>query len=173
MNEVDVVSESPSWVRRVIVGRNPRRTLVRLVIWVVGLVLISHFVLMPIRVEGISMMPTYKPGGINFVNRLAYWHHPPQRGDVVGIKLAGPHVMYMKRIIGMPGETISFHEGHVFINGEMLNEPYLKYPCDWEHEPEQIETNEYYVVGDNRSMGFSEHVQGRPNRDKIVGKILL
>jgi len=173
MTNVEPVSEPPSWLRRVVIGRNPKRTLVRMVVWVVAVVLISRFVLLPIRVQGISMMPTYKPGSVNFVNCVAYLRHPPQRGDVVGIKLAGRHVMYMKRVIGLPGETITFHDGHVFINGELLDEPYLKFPCNWEHEPEQIDQNEYYVVGDNRSMDFYDHEQGRSKRDRIVGRILL
>jgi signal peptidase I len=167
------VSEPPSLLRRVLIGRNPRRTMVRMAVWVVAAVLISKYVLLPIRVQGISMMPTYKAGSINFVNCLVYRFHPPQRGDVVGIKLAGPHVMYMKRVIGLPGETITFHEGHVFINGELLTEDYIKYPCNWEHEPELIGPNEYYVVGDNRSMDFYDHEQGRSKRDRIVGKIVL
>ena len=173
MATVAEVSDPPSWLQRVLIGRNPRRTLVRMAVWVVAAVLISKYVLLPIRVQGISMMPTYKAGSINFVNCLAYWFHPPRRGDVVGIKLAGPHVMYMKRVIGLPGETITFHEGHVFINGELLTENYIKYPCNWEHEPELIGPNEYYVVGDNRQMDFYDHEQGRSKRDRIVGKIVL
>lgn len=173
MTIVEPGTESSSWLRRAIIGRSPKRTLVRMVIWVVGIVVISQFVLLPIRVQGISMLPTYKASSINFINCLAYKFHPPQRGDVVGIKLAGHHVMYMKRIIGLPGETITFHEGHVFINGELLPEPYLKFPCNWEHEPEQIGPNEYYVVGDNRSMDFFGHEQGRSSRERIVGKVIL
>jgi len=173
MTTVDPVSGLPSLLRRVIIGRNPRRTLIRMAVWVLAVVLLSKFALLPIRVQGISMMPTYKANSINFVNCLAYRFHSPRRGDVVGIKLAGIHVMYLKRVIGLPGETIYFHNGQVFINGEALDEPYVIYPCNWEHDPEQIGPDEYYVVGDNRSMDFSLHEQGRSSRDRIVGKILL
>ncbi len=173
MTTVEGISEPPSVLRRVLIGRNPRRTLLRMAVWVAAVLLISRFVLLPIRVQGISMLPTYKTSSINCVNCLAYAFHPPRRGDVVAIKLAGRHVMYLKRIIGLPGETIAFHEGHVFINGQELAEPYLKYPCNWEHQAELIGPNEYYVVGDNRSMDFYNHEQGISTRDRIVGKILL
>ncbi len=73
----------------------------------------------------------------------------------------------------MPGEQIAFHKGHIEINGETLDEPYVKKPCNWEHAAERLGPNEYYVVGDNRSMDFDQHMQGIADRSKIVGRILL
>ncbi len=166
-------SPPPGWLVRVLIGRNPKRTLIRVVVWAVLMLVISNFVLLPIRIEGISMLPTYKEKGVNFINCLAYLFHEPRRGDVVAIKLAGRHVMYLKRIIALPGETIAFHQGHVFINDQMLEEPYLRFPCNWEHSSEKVGTDEYYVVGDNRSMDFTEHEQGCAQRERIVGKPLL
>ena len=87
---------------------------------------VFKFILSAIRVEGISMLPTYQDGSAHFVNRLAYLWHEPRRGDVVSIRLAGTHVMYLKRIIGLPGETVAFVNGQVLINGEVLDEPYEK-----------------------------------------------
>ena len=107
------------------------------------------------------------------MNRLAYLRHEPQRGDVVGIRLAGPHVMYMKRIIGLPGETIAFVNGRVLINGEVLDEPYEKYNCDWNLPPVKLATDEYYVVGDNRTMPAKYHTKGVASRDRILGKLIL
>ena len=138
--------ESPSWVQRVLIGRNPKRTLVRSLVLVVVSVVVFKFVLQPIRVEGGSMLPTYKDRGVHFVNRLAYLFHGPRRGDVVAIRLlAGEHVMYMKRIIGLPGETVAFHEGRLYINGQPMDEPYVKLQGNWEHEPLQVGPNQYYV----------------------------
>ena len=57
--------------------------------------MVFRFILLPIRVEGISMLPNYQDRSWNLVNRLAYFRHEPQRGDVVSIRLAGPHVMYL------------------------------------------------------------------------------
>jgi len=163
----------PSLLQRLVIGRNPRRTLIRTAIWALACIILGRFVLLPIKVQGISMMPTYKPNKVNLVNRLAFLFHPPQRGDIVAIKLAGWHVMYLKRIVGLPGETVAFHEGRLFINGKEMEEPYIVFHCNWEHEPEQVGPNEYYVVGDNRSMDFFDHEQGRTTRDRIVGKIVL
>ena len=163
----------PHWFQVMTIGRRPRLTLVRIVVLVVVCVILRQFVLLPIRVQGISMLPTYHTGQINCVNRLAYLRHEPQRGDVVSVRLAGDSIMLMKRIIGLPGESVAFHQGKTYINGEPLDEPYLKNPCDWEAGPFECATNEYYVVGDNRSMPFELHTQGRAERERIVGKVLL
>jgi len=124
-----------SWLRILVIGRNPKVTLLRVAVLIVTCFIVFRFILLPARIEGISMLPTYKDRSVNFVNRLAYRWHEPRRGDVVGIRLAGPHVMYMKRIIGLPGETVSFVNGRVQINGEVLDEPYEKTPCDWNRPP--------------------------------------
>ena len=166
----------PRWAKVVLIGRSPRFTLVRIVVLAAVTFLVSTFVLVPIRVQGPSMLPTYQDSGINFVNRLAYLRAEPQRGDVVAIRYSGRHAMLMKRVVGLPGETVRFHHGRIFINGHKLDEPYLdpnQYECDWELPPESLESDEYYVVGDNRSMPFEYHVFGKAKRFRIMGKILL
>lgn len=165
---------SPSWLQVVLIGRKPKRTLVRGLVLVVACFVVFKFVLVPIRVEGGSMLPSYKEHGVNLVNRLAYLFHEPRRGDVVAIGLeAGEHVMYMKRIVGLPGETVAFHKGRLFINGNPLDEPYVKYRGEWEHEPELLGPQQYYFVGDKRDMAWDEHVHGMRERSRIVGKVLL
>ena len=163
----------PNWLRIAVVGRNPKVTLARAAVLAVLCFVIFKFVLLHIRVEGISMLPTYQNGSAHFVNQLAYLLHEPRRGDVVSIRLAGIHVMYMKRIIGLPGETVAFVNGRVLIDGEVLAEPYEKLQCDWNLPPEKLGPNEYFVVGDNRSMRPDEHTFGKVSRDRIVAKLLL
>ena len=166
--------QGPGWVQRVLIGRNPKRTLVRILVMVVASVLLYNFVVLPVRVDGGSMLPTYRQNGVNLVNRLAYLFHEPRRGDVVAVRLhAGEHRMYMKRIVGLPGETVAFHGGHLFINGKLLDEPYVKLPCNWDHEPVQVGPDQYYVVGDNRDNPWEGHEHGRAPRQFIVGKVLL
>jgi len=162
-----------SWLRILVIGRNPKVTLLRVAVLIVTCFIVFRFILLPARIEGISMLPTYKDRSVNFVNRLAYRWHEPRRGDVVGIRLAGPHVMYMKRIIGLPGETVSFVNGRVQINGEVLDEPYEKTPCDWNRPPIKLGPDEYFVVGDNRTMPSENHVFGKAGRDRIIGKAIL
>src|SRR5450756_1618253 len=147
----------PHWLRVVAIGRRPEVTALRIVVLVTVCFILRQYVLLPIRVKGISMLPTYHTGQINCVNRLAYIRHEPQRGDVISVRLAGDSIMLMKRIIGLPGETVSFHEGKTYINGKPLDEPYVKETCDWEAGPFECTTNEYYVVGDNRQMPFELH----------------
>jgi signal peptidase I len=168
----------PRWVRVVVIGRNWKLTLTRLVVLIVTCFIVFRFVLLPVRIEGISMLPTCQNGTVNFVNRLAYLRHDPQRGDVVGIRLSDPSIMwpslmYMKRIIGLPGETVAFVNGAALINGKVLDEPYEKYDCDWNLPPVKLGPNQYFVVGDNRSMPAEYHVKGKVERDHIVGKAVL
>jgi signal peptidase I len=164
-----------SWWRTIIIGRNPRRTLIRIVVIVVTFCLLRAFVVVPIRVTGPSMLPTYRARGINVVNRLAYLRHEPRRGDVVAIRLAGESIMLMKRVIGLPGETVEFANGRLLINGRYQDEPYVKFQCNWNFVPERskLGEDEYYVVGDNRSMPHADHEQGAARRARIVGKVLL
>jgi signal peptidase I len=163
----------PNWLRIALVGRNFKFTLARIVVWVVTCIVVFNFILLFIRIEGISMLPTYKDRSVHLVSRVAYLWHEPRRGDVVSIRLAGIHVMYMKRIIGLPGETVAFVNGHVLIDGKVLDEPYEKYDCDWNLPPVKLDANEYYVVGDNRTMPPQYHTQGVASRDRIIGKLLL
>jgi len=163
-----------AWWRVALIGRNPKRTLVRIVILVAAcLLLFNRLVLVPVFIDGGSMLPTYREHGVNFVNRLAYLFHGPQRGDVVAIRTTGLSIMYLKRIIGLPGETVAFHRGRVLIDGQPLDEPYVKFSCDWELPPKTLGTNEYFFVGDNRSMTAGEHFKGAGDRNRIVGKVLL
>jgi signal peptidase I len=163
----------PGWLCIITFGRNPRVTLIRILILVAVCFVVFKFIFLPLRVSGISMEPTYHDRSINFLNRLAYLTHGPRRGDVVNIRYAGPHVMLMKRIVGLPGETIEFVHGTIFINGVPLAEPYEKNPCNWTSPPEKIGADEYFVVGDNREMPERDHVHGRVERERIMGKVLL
>jgi len=181
-------SQVPRWLRIAVIGRNPKVTLARAAVLAVLCFIVFKFVLLHIRVEGISMLPTYADGSAHFVNRLAYLWHEPRRGDVVGIRFSGgvtntpagihhaanwlepPHVMLLKRIVGLPGDTIAFVSGQALINNQVLDEPYEKLPCDWNLPPEKLGADEYFVVGDNRSMPPELHMFGKARRDQIVGK---
>lgn len=164
---------APGLAQRIIFGRNPQWTLVRVIIWVVLLIAGSQFVIRPVRVQGVSMLPTYQDGRVNFVFRWSYKFREPARYDVVAIKMAGEHMMLMKRIIALPGETIGFHKGKAVVDGDYLDEPYLKLPSNWERVPVKLGPDEYFVVGDNRSMPKEDHLFGIASRNRIVGKAML
>ncbi len=165
-------SARPPWWRIALVGRRPKRTAVRILVLAAACFLIRDFAVLPVRDVGISMLPAYRSNAVYFVNRLAYIFHGPRRGDVVAIRLlAGPHVMYMKRVVGLPGETVAFRDGKLSINGRVIDEPYVREPCDWDLPPEKIPLGQYYVVGDNRSMPAEDHTKGRVERRLILGKV--
>jgi signal peptidase I len=163
----------PDWLRIVLIGRRPKFTLVRIVVLVAVVLATTPAVILPVRVDGGSMMPTYHAGRINFVNRLAYRRREPQRGDVVSIRYSGYHLMLMKRVVGLPGETVEFIDGSLVVNGEKVAEPYVQYPCNWNRLPQKLGPDEYFVVGDNRAMRIEDHKFGAATRERIVGKVLL
>jgi signal peptidase I len=157
-----------------LIGRRPKRTLARLVTLILVTFVSFKFVFIPIRVQGISMEPTYHDGRVNLVNRLAFLEHGPRRGDVVAIRVAGERVMYMKRIIGLPGERISIRRGIVYINGEKLAEPYVQAPRSFWNEPEIVlKEDQYFFIGDNRSMPQQWHEHGVKDLSRIAGKVLF
>ncbi len=124
--------------------------------------------LWPVKVAGESMMPNYRDGSRHFINKLAYWSAEPQRGDVVGLEAPNGEV-YLKRIIGLPGEHLTFDDGRIQINGEPLAEPYIDQVIPPKLLPAsiQLSTNEFWVIGDNRLTS----VRGPISRDVIIGKL--
>ena len=161
------------WARAIAIGRRPERTVRRLVL-IVGLgvvaILLFTFVFRPIQINGPSMYPTFHTGQLNLLNRYAYLWHEPQRGDVVGIRYSGDHTMLVKRVVGLPGETIAFTRQGVLINGQHLDEPYLKQPPGGSApETRHLGPDEYYVAGDNRSMSYS----GATERRRIIGRVMF
>lgn len=166
---------SPWWriVLIGVIGRSPRLTLIRIVFYVVLAWGVFGYVLRPMRVAGISMEPAYKLNRVNFINRWSYRSKEPQRGDVVAVRMAGESVLFLKRIIGLPGERIRFQRGQVYVNDEPLEESYVKYRAPWNEAEIELGSDEYFLVGDNRGMASRDHDHGAVRRSKIVGKVLL
>ena len=135
--------------------------------------IVFRWVVIPIRTEGSSMLPTYGPGQLNLVNRMAYTSSSPARGDIVAIQMAGPHVLYVKRVIGLPGERVAVSQGLVQINGAALTEPYVRNRRPWDVPEVTLGANEYFVIGDNRGMAAGEHDFGRVERERILGRIVF
>lgn len=158
--------------RRLIFGPNPRRTAVRVLILAAASYALFTWVLLPVRAEGISMEPTYEPGSFHLVNRLAFQWRTPARGDIVAIRLAGTRVVYVKRVIGLPGERLAIKGGQVLIDGEPLEEPYVRNRRPWDYSEVAIGPDEYFVVGDNRGMNLRDHAMGRVDAIRIVGRVV-
>jgi len=157
-----------------LVGRNPRRTLVRAGIVVAVSAAVFGWVLLPVRAQGISMAPTVEPGGLHLVNRLAYVFGAPARGDVVAIRLAGRSVVYVKRIVGLPGERLRIDRGTIYADDRALDEPYVRHRRPtWTLPETTLGPDEYFVVGDNRGMPIAQHDLGTIRRARVVGKLLF
>jgi signal peptidase I len=159
--------------RRIIFGRNPRRTAARVLALAVVSFITFTWLLTPIRTEGISMEPTYRSEAFNLVNRLSYAVSKPSRGDVIAIRLAGPSIVYVKRIVGLPGERVSFVKGVVHVNGVPLDEPYVSFRRPWDVPEVTLSPTEYFAVGDNRGMLAGSHSFGAVDRGRILGKVLF
>lgn len=160
--------------RRLVLGRSLKVTLTRAAILAATCFIAFKFIFIPVRVDGLSMAPTYG-NGLNLVYRLAYrGDRQPERGDVVAVRFRpnGRSVLLMKRVVGLPGEWIGFHNGQVTVNGRQLDEPYLRFPSDWNVEPKLCGEDEYFVVGDNRSMSPEDHQHGRARRVLIAGRMV-
>ncbi len=128
-------------------------------------------VLRPVRVSGISMEPTVHDGTFRFGLLTAYAFAEPRVGDVVMVRLAGRRVMYLKRILAVPGETAQFRAGELWIDGTRRPEPYVRLPGAWQTEPIPLGSGEYLVAGDNRSAPLSRHMAGVTTRDRIEGRL--
>ena len=162
----------PRWVR-ILFGRNPRWTLIRLLILVITAYIVFTYVLIPIRVSGVSMSPSYKDGRFNFINLLSYRWSKPRRGYVVVVHVDGKNDRLLKRVIGLPGETIGIVDGVVFINGQPLDEPYVKARMAWQIPAFTLAGDKYCVIGDNRNMGQRRHDFGVCREHEILGKVLF
>jgi signal peptidase I len=123
----------------------------------------------PFSIRGISMEPTYHNRGVNFCWRLRYLFSEPKRHDVVAVRFAGSKVMLLKRVIAREGEQVEFRDGKLFVDGREIEEPYVRYPCNWNLSPRRIEKDCVYVVGDNRSMPIEDHYFGQASKSRIMG----
>ncbi len=159
----------PRWLA----GSHPRRTAVRAAV-IIGVALITFtFILLPVRGVGISMEPTIEQGDLIFVNLLAYRFRDPRRGDIVAVRIAGRSLVYVKRLIGLPGEEFELREGVLRINGESIEEPYVTKRVPWNIGPVTLGADQYFVVGDNRSMRVDEHEMGIAPRARLIGPKLF
>lgn len=136
------------------------------------------FVVQPVKVEGTSMLPRLHDGERIFVNKLVYYGMPQlARGDIIVFWYPNdPSKSYIKRIIGLPGETVEVREGRILINNQELQETYLDPQLNLSHEsrnPVQVKEHYYFVMGDNRDHSSDSRAWGLVPEKYIYGKALL
>lgn len=144
-----------------------------LLISVAASFLIITFLYQPVRVEGTSMQPELKNEDRLFINKFAYHFESISRGDVVVFHYPlDPAKSYIKRVIGLPGDTLRIDEGRVYVNGKRIQEPYvpLRYRDDRSIPGMVVPPNEYFVMGDHRSISSDSRDFGPVARNLIYGK---
>ena len=155
------------------------RLLVRDVLFaVLFAVLLMVFVVQPVKVEGSSMLPRLHDGERIFVNKLIYYGYPKlERGDIVVFWYPdNPADSYIKRVIGLPGETVEVRDGQVTIDGVPLDEPYLD-PQRNRREiylpPMVVKQHYYFVMGDNRDRSSDSRQWGLVPEKYVYGKAIF
>lgn len=131
------------------------------------------FLYQPVRVEGTSMLPNLEDQDRLFINKIAFRVGDVERGDVVVFQYPRDVTKsYIKRVIGLPGDRVAIDHGRVFVNGKVLPEPYVpaRFTDDRSQPEMTIPSNEYFVMGDHRSISSDSRDFGPVERDLIYGK---
>ena len=143
------------------------------IVFAVILFVVVNMLTARIRVEGDSMEPSLVDGQFVVVNKLAYSLQDPQRGDIVVFRFPlNPERRFIKRIIGLPGDHVQVQDGQVFIDGNLLNEPYLAVPPAY-NDRWDVGLNEVFVLGDNRNNSSDSQNWGALALEDIIGKAFL
>jgi signal peptidase I len=126
-----------------------------------------------IRVDGFSMEPTLHSGQFVIVNKMAYRLGEPERGDVIVFRYPyDPQQEYIKRVIGLPGDHVVIENGMVYVNGQVLNEPYIAAAPIYQNNVTVPELS-LFVLGDNRNNSSDSHNWGTVPMEYVIGKALL
>lgn len=139
-------------------------------------VVLNMFLIVNAVIPSASMETTIMTGDRIFGNRLAYLKKDPARGDIVIFKFPDDEKqLFIKRLIGMPGETLQMKDGVVYIDGEALDEPYLATIPYGDYGPITVPEGAYFVMGDNRNNSADSRYWNQPfvYRDKILGKAVF
>jgi signal peptidase I len=149
------------------------RELLETAILTIAIFLVVRVALQNFKVEGESMMPNLQNGEYILVNKVDYLFHGPQRGDVIvfrAVPAGAPDRDFIKRVIGLPGETVAVHGGSVYINNHPLSESYIKQRPTYTFPAQRVPKGSYFVLGDNRNNSEDSHLWKWLPRGDIIGK---
>jgi signal peptidase I len=149
------------------------KELLEIVLIAGGLFLAVNTATARVRVESISMEPNLREGQFVVVNRLAYRWAIPEHGDIIVFHFPNnPEKRYIKRVIGIGGDTVVAANGHILVNGIQLEEPYLasvpRYEGEWIIGPEEL-----FVLGDNRNNSNDSKNWGTLELKSVIGKAVF
>ena len=141
------------------------------VIIIVAVVLIRSFIMTPAVVEGSSMDNTLNDGQVIIINKINYRISDPKRFQIVVVKNSEEDDKIIKRIIGLPGETIEYIDNKLYINGNYVEE---KYNHGITNDLKTTTSdNEYFVMGDNRELSKDSRMLGNFKKEELVGRVKI
>ncbi len=126
------------------------------------------------RIEGSSMEPNLHNGEYVLIDKVSYLLHSPERGDVVVFTPpTNENKDYIKRVIGLPGDTVEIKGGKVYVNGILLDEPYIQQAINRDQPASMVKEGHYFVMGDNRNNSEDSRAFGPITAQSIVGRAWL
>lgn len=150
---------------------NMLRDLIETMVLVAIAFLVVNALIGRFRIEQVSMQPNLHEGEYVIVDKVSYAFRQPERGEIVVLKNPNPgQPDLIKRVIGLPGETISVRGGQVSVDGQPLTEPYIKQPMASDFPAKQLLDGQYFVMGDNRNNSEDSRVFGARPAGDIVGR---
>ena len=140
------------------------KSLIPYIIIIIVVILVRTFIATPVRVNGSSMYPTLKGNEIMLLNKLGHIN----RFDIVVLKIDDREDNLIKRIIGLPGETVEIKDNEIYINDKKLEDKY-GYGVTYNIDKVTLKKDEYFILGDNRKISLDSRVFGTIHKDEIKG----
>ncbi|MGC1306918.1 MAG: signal peptidase I [Phormidesmis sp.] len=130
-----------------------------------------------------SMVPTLQIDDRLVIEKISYRFNPPKRGDIIvfqapakalaAVDKPNSHDAYIKRVIGLPGDTVEVKDNKVFIDGTALEENYIQAPPTYTWGPDTVPEGQYLVLGDNRNSSSDGHIWGFLPQETIIGRAVV
>ena len=137
----------------------------------IAVLALFHITMGSFKVYGSSMLPTIEEGQYIIVSKATYFFGSPHRGDIIVFESPqDPKTDLIKRVIGLPGDTVEITDDKVTVNGTTLTEPYTLEPPHYFMMPEEIPNGHYFVLGDNRNNSSDSHRGWTVPGQNIIGK---
>jgi signal peptidase I len=136
-----------------------------------GIFFILQVTVGAIKIYGTSSFPNIQPEDYILMEKVTYAFRDPQRGEMIIL-----HAPYnetqdlIKRVIGIPGDTVKIENKKVYVNGKALYEPYISDPPRYEMQEQTLPPGQYFVLGDNRNVAVDSHSGWLVNRSEVVGR---
>ena len=150
------------------------REIIEIITFTLLILFIIRFTVQSFRTDGQSMEPIFHTNEYVLVNKMAYLWQQPQRGDVIVFHYPlDIHRDFIKRLIGLPGDIIHVTSTSVSINGQTIQEPYIRIPYNFESNSWKLGPAQFFVMGDNRENSLNSRSWGPLDRSYIIGKVIV